>query len=102
MTDNGEVVHDWALAGRAVALKMEADVQEDLRSGRLVRLLQPFECDESKLYVTYAKQDPTKTVDAGGAGNGYVAVFDTNGNLLKHLISNGQLNSHSSPTARLG
>src|ERR1700693_4877394 len=30
-----------------------------------------------KLYVTYAKQDPTKTVDVGGAG--YVAVFDTNG-----------------------
>jgi DNA-binding transcriptional LysR family regulator len=54
LTDNGEVVHDWALAGRAVALKMEADIQEDLRSGRLVRLLESFECDESKLYVTYA------------------------------------------------
>jgi uncharacterized protein (TIGR03118 family) len=46
-----------------------------------------------KLYVTYAKQDPTKTVDVGGAGNGYVAVFDTNGNLIQHLISGGTLNS---------
>jgi uncharacterized protein (TIGR03118 family) len=46
-----------------------------------------------KLYVTYAKQDSTKSVDVGGAGNGYVAVFDTNGNLIKHLISGGQLNS---------
>jgi uncharacterized protein (TIGR03118 family) len=46
-----------------------------------------------KLYVTYAKQDSTKGVDVGGAGNGYVAVFDTNGNLIKHLISGGQLNS---------
>jgi uncharacterized protein (TIGR03118 family) len=44
-----------------------------------------------KLYVTYAKQDSTKTVDVGGAG--YVAVFDTSGNLIKHLISNGPLNS---------
>jgi uncharacterized protein (TIGR03118 family) len=44
-----------------------------------------------KLYVTYAKQDPTKTVDV--AGGGYVAVFDTNGNLTQHLISNGPLNS---------
>jgi uncharacterized protein (TIGR03118 family) len=44
-----------------------------------------------KLYVTYAKQDSTKTVDV--AGGGYVAVFDTNGNLIKHLISNGPLNS---------
>jgi DNA-binding transcriptional LysR family regulator len=25
-----------------------------LRAGRLIRLLQPFECDEAKLYVTYA------------------------------------------------
>src|ERR1700736_5318840 len=44
-----------------------------------------------KLYVTYAKQDSTKTADVGGAG--YVAVFDTNGNLIKHLISNGPLSS---------
>lgn len=46
-----------------------------------------------KLYVTYAKQDPTKHFDVFGAGNGYVAVFDLNGNLLKHLVSNGPLNS---------
>jgi uncharacterized protein (TIGR03118 family) len=46
-----------------------------------------------KLYVTYAQQDATKTVDVGGAGSGHVAVFDTNGNLIKHLISGGVLNS---------
>jgi len=46
-----------------------------------------------KLYVTYAKQDATKSVDVGGPGNGYVAVFDTNGNLIQHLISTGPLNS---------
>jgi len=46
-----------------------------------------------KLYVTYAKQDPTKRFDLAGVGNGYVAVFDTNGNLLQHLVSGGPLNS---------
>ena len=46
-----------------------------------------------KLYVTYAKQDNAKADDVAGPGNGYVAVFDTGGNLLQHLISQGQLNS---------
>ena len=46
-----------------------------------------------KLYVAYAKQDDAKHDDVGGLGSGYVSVFDTNGNLLQHLISNGPLNS---------
>jgi uncharacterized protein (TIGR03118 family) len=46
-----------------------------------------------KLYVTYAKQDAKKYNDVAGAGNGYVSVFDLNGNLLSHLISGGNLNS---------
>jgi DNA-binding transcriptional LysR family regulator len=54
LTNNAEVVHDWAVAGRAVGLKVLWDIQEDLGAGRLIRLLQPFECDEAKLYVTYA------------------------------------------------
>jgi DNA-binding transcriptional LysR family regulator len=53
-TNNAEVVHDWAVAGRAVALKVLWDIQDDLQSGRLTRLLEPFECDEVKLYATYA------------------------------------------------
>ena len=46
-----------------------------------------------KLYVAYAKQDSTKTLNVNGPGAGYVAVFDTNGNLIKHLISAGALNA---------
>jgi uncharacterized protein (TIGR03437 family) len=46
-----------------------------------------------KLYVSYAMQDSNKFNDVAGAGNGYVAIFDTSGNLLTHLISGGQLNS---------
>jgi DNA-binding transcriptional LysR family regulator len=54
LTNNAEVLHDWTVAGRAVGFKLVWDVQEDLRAGRLMRLLEPFECDEAKLYVTYA------------------------------------------------
>jgi uncharacterized protein (TIGR03118 family) len=44
-----------------------------------------------KLYVAYAKQGPLGGV--AGAGSGYVAVFDFDGNLQKHLISGGPLNA---------
>ena len=54
LTNNAEVLHDWAVAGRAVGFKLLWDIQEDLQAGRLIRLLEPFECDEAKLYVTYA------------------------------------------------
>ncbi len=47
----------------------------------------------NQLYVTYAKQDSNQFLDVAGAGNGYVAIFDLNGNLVKHLISGGALNS---------
>jgi len=46
-----------------------------------------------KLYVTYAKQDAAKHDDVPGPGNGFVDVFDLNGNLLMRLISHGALNS---------
>lgn len=46
-----------------------------------------------KLYVAYARQDTAKAEDVAGPGNGYVSVFDSNGNLLQHLISTGNLNS---------
>ena len=46
-----------------------------------------------KLYVAYAKQDAQFRNDVAGAGNGFVNVFDFDGNLQKRLISNGALNS---------
>lgn len=45
------------------------------------------------LYVTYALQDPAKTDDVAGAGHGFVDVFDLNGNFVKRLVTQGQLNS---------
>ncbi len=46
-----------------------------------------------QLYVEYAKQDTTKKTQVFGAGNGYVAVFDLNGNLISNLIMQGALNA---------
>jgi len=46
-----------------------------------------------QLYVTYALQDEAKHDDVPGKGNGFVDVFDTNGNFLSRLASQGTLNS---------
>jgi len=45
------------------------------------------------LFVTYAKQDAQKHTSVGGAGNGYIALFNLNGSLIANLISQGPLNS---------
>lgn len=46
-----------------------------------------------RLYVTYAKQDEQKEDDVAGPDNGFVDVFDTNGNLMRRFASRGSLNS---------
>ncbi|HYS03478.1 MAG TPA: TIGR03118 family protein [Candidatus Eisenbacteria bacterium] len=46
-----------------------------------------------QLYVTYAKQNAAKHDDVKGLGNGYVDVYDLNGNLLRRFASQGTLNS---------
>lgn len=47
-----------------------------------------------RLYVTYAKQDPTTPADdLPGAGNGYINIFDYNGLFVRRFASNGNLNS---------
>jgi uncharacterized protein (TIGR03118 family) len=45
------------------------------------------------LFVSYAKQDAAKHDDVPGPGNGFVDVFDTNGNLLRHFAAHGVLNA---------
>lgn len=48
---------------------------------------------DGQLYVTYAMQDAAKHDDVAGPGNGFVDVFDTNGNLVRRLATGGALNS---------
>jgi uncharacterized protein (TIGR03118 family) len=45
------------------------------------------------LFVTYAKQNAEKHDDVAGPGNGFVDVFDTDGQLLQRFASRGALNS---------
>ena len=45
------------------------------------------------IYVTYALQDPAAHDDVPGEGHGYVNAFDTAGNLLRRVASQGPLNS---------
>ena len=47
----------------------------------------------SNLVVTYAKQNSAKHDDVPGPGNGYVDIFDTQGNLLGRLPHILQMNS---------
>jgi len=46
-----------------------------------------------QLFVTYAQQDAAKHDDVPGAGHGIVDVYDRNGNFVKRLITDGDLNS---------
>jgi uncharacterized protein (TIGR03118 family) len=46
-----------------------------------------------EIFVTYAKQDHDRVDDVHGPGFGFVNVFDTSGNFLRRLISNGNLNA---------
>lgn len=56
LSNNAEVIHQWAVAGKAIAYKALWDVERDIKSGRLVRLLQDFECDDINLYAVYASR----------------------------------------------
>jgi uncharacterized protein (TIGR03118 family) len=47
----------------------------------------------NEIFVTYAKQDHRREDDVACAGCGFVNVFDTSGNFLRRLISNGELNA---------
>jgi uncharacterized protein (TIGR03118 family) len=46
-----------------------------------------------EIFVTYAKQDHAKHDDVPGPGLGFLNVFDTSGNFLRRLVSNGNLNA---------
>jgi uncharacterized protein (TIGR03118 family) len=50
-----------------------------------------------QIYVTYAVQDAHKHDDVAGPGNGVVNVFDTSGNFVRRLISNGPNSELNSP-----
>lgn len=61
-TDNGEVVHDWALEGGGIMMKSAIDVARDLRLGHLERVLPDWRSVDSPIYALLptASHVPTK------------------------------------------
>jgi uncharacterized protein (TIGR03118 family) len=55
----------------------------------------PFNIENlgNNLYVTYALQDANQLDDVAGPGHGFVSSFDTQGNFLGRIGSQGTLNS---------
>lgn len=51
-------------------------------------------CCNNALYVSFALQDGSdQSKDVPGIGNGFILVYDLNGNLLRRLVTRGVLNS---------
>ncbi|MGP1715970.1 MAG: LysR family transcriptional regulator [Methylophilus sp.] len=49
VTNDGEIVRQWALAGYGIAYKSRLDVAEDLQAGRLVAALTDYEAERAPL-----------------------------------------------------
>lgn len=55
-TNHGEVAVDWARAGHGIVLRSEWDVAEDMRSGRLTRVLAPWIGDVADIHAIYPQR----------------------------------------------
>ena len=51
---SSDVIRAWTLAGCGICLKVLWDIEDDLRSGRLIECVPEYACDTSDLYATYA------------------------------------------------
>jgi uncharacterized protein (TIGR03118 family) len=63
----------------------------EFRDAKLPKGYAPFGIQElgGKIYVSYGKQNKQKTDVVEGTGLGVVDVYNVNGKLLHHLVSNG-------------
>ena len=66
--DNGDTLHDWALAGLGIMLKSEVDVVEDLVAGRLERVLPAWDGGETPIVALYPSAQHVPTQDAHDDG----------------------------------
>lgn len=57
-SDNGDVLHAWCLAGMGISLRETWDIHEELRDGRLVRVLPEWEATPSKISIVRARREP--------------------------------------------
>ncbi len=54
ISNNGELVADWCRAGHGIAFKASWDVYEDIKAGRLVRLLKEYEMPKRPFQFVYS------------------------------------------------
>ncbi|MGP2543545.1 LysR substrate-binding domain-containing protein [Yersinia sp. 2541 StPb PI] len=57
-SDNGEVLHEWCLAGLGISLCEIWDVHEELHNGQLVPVLPDWEGVASKISLVRARREP--------------------------------------------
>lgn len=57
-SDSGDVLHAWCLAGLGISLRETWDIHEELRDGRLVRVLPEWEATPSKISLVRARREP--------------------------------------------
>lgn len=57
-SDSGDVLHAWCLAGLGISLRETWDIHEELRDGRLVRVLSEWEATPSKISIVRARREP--------------------------------------------
>ncbi|MFL6697306.1 MAG: LysR family transcriptional regulator [Vitreoscilla sp.] len=56
VSDNGQQVHDWMLAGHGLARRSIWDVADELASGRLVEVLREWSDEEAPVSAVYASR----------------------------------------------
>ncbi|WP_100632601.1 LysR family transcriptional regulator [Pseudomonas qingdaonensis] len=57
-SDSGDVLHAWCVAGLGISLRETWDIHEELRDGRLVRVLPEWEATPSKISIVRARREP--------------------------------------------
>lgn len=62
ISNDGHIVRMWCVAGAGIALKSELDIAEDLRTGRLVALLEDFKAPPRPLQMLFppSRRQPTR------------------------------------------
>lgn len=53
---DGQVLHDWCLRGMGLAWRSTWEVEDDIRAGRLVPLLQPFEAPAHGIHAVFVQR----------------------------------------------
>ncbi|TNL08717.1 LysR family transcriptional regulator [Kosakonia cowanii] len=57
-SDNGDVLHEWCLAGLGISMRETWDIHEEVNSGQLVRVLPDREGVASKISLVRARREP--------------------------------------------